>query len=64
MKYELSNPNKFAVPVFLDDPEGDFKRIVIPSRQKVVINENQISDIIKNLTSAPRYLLRIRSIKG
>ena len=64
LRYKLYNPNRFMVPVMLKDKEhGSFTQKNLLPRASMEITGDQVSDSVKNLTSAPRNVLRMTRIE-
>jgi len=62
MKYTLFNPNKFLVPVMLKQSDGYLEQKNLAPRESIEISSEQFTDVIKNLVSSPRNILRLKPI--
>lgn len=63
MRYLVSNPNKFLVPIVIKKTNGDLEQANLKPNDSVEITSEQMTDTIKNLTTAPRNILKIKAIK-
>lgn len=63
MRYKLTNPNKFLVPIMLKRKSGEYEQKYLEPRTSIEISTEEISDSIKNLASSPRNILRLKVIK-
>ena len=62
MRYKLTNPNKFLVPVMLKRENGKYEQKFLEPRTSIEITTDEISDSIKNL-AGNRNVLRLKAIK-
>lgn len=62
MRYKLSNPNKFLVPVMIKRKNGTYEQKYLEPRTSIEIESFEISDAIKNL-AGNRHILRLKAIK-
>ena len=51
MRYKLTNPNKFLVPVMLKRENGKYEQKFLEPRTSIEITTDEISDSIKKKTN-------------
>lgn len=59
MKYLIKNPNKFMVPIFLQEGPVQ-KQFNLMPKSSIKITEDQLTSAISNLSSRPRNVLIIK----